>query len=285
MFFGDELVPSECLVRLDSHAAADSKQKPLFAVHAIEGFVTAIRPLAAKLNVPVYGLQFTAEAPIGSINELAAFYIKQIKTIQATGPYVIVGYSFGASVAFEMVSQLESAGEKATLVMLDGSPKYVSFYTETHQNRKEHESHAFALAYFGMVVGNINYLQSVKELNTMLTFDAKLKRLGELVAEKTKYKADKVVLGAEIFYKKLYAAHHYKPERKLTTVHVTLVKPTENYVKLSEDYGLAEVGWLYCSNLSTFFLGKLTELIFLIGCHHPSEYCNSTRRPSNNLDW
>lgn len=237
--FTDELIPSECLVKLDSLAPANSKARPLFAVHAIEGFVTAIKPLAAKLNVPVYGLQCTIETPIGSINELAKYYIEQIKTVQAKGPYVIVGYSFGASVAFEMVSELEAAGEKATLVMLDGAPKYVSFYTETHKHRSEAD--AQAIAYFGMVVGNLHFVSTVKELAAYATFDLRLKRLGELVAEKTKFKADDVEVGACVFYKKLYAAHHYKPERKLQTANVTLVKPTENYVKLGDDYGLSEV--------------------------------------------
>lgn len=242
VFFADELIPTECLVKLDSLAPANSKKRPLFAVHAIEGFVTAIKPLAAKLNVPVYGLQCTIETPLDSINELAKYYIQQIKTVQATGPYVIVGYSYGASVAFEIVAELEAAGEKATLVMLDGAPKYVSFYTEAHKHRNVAD--AQAIAYFGMVVGDLHFVSTCKELVACDSFDMRLKRIGELVAEKTKFKANDVEVGANVFYKKLYAAHHYKPERKLQTANVTLVKPTENYVKLGDDYGLAEVSSL-----------------------------------------
>lgn len=238
-------MPTEVLVKLDSQAPAGSKACPLFAVHAIEGFVTALKPLAAKLTVPVYGLQCTKEAPLTSLSDLAAFYIKQIKTVQKTGPYVIIGYSFGASVAFEMVSLLEKAGEKATLVMLDGSPKYVSWYTEAHQQRKEsateaqHES--YGLAYFGMVAANLDYVQTAKELDSLASLDMKLKRLAELIAPKTKCPPETVQLAAVTFYKKLKASHLYKPERKLAASNVTLFKPTENYVKLAADYGLSEV--------------------------------------------
>lgn len=244
--FNDELMPTECLVKLETQAPAGSKTRPLFAVHAIEGFVTALKPLAAKLTVPVYGLQCTKEAPLTSLNDLAAFYIKQIKTVQKTGPYLIIGYSFGASVAFEMVSLLEKAGEKATLVMLDGSPKYVSWYTEAHQQRQEggatdSQNEAFALAYFGLVVANLDYIKTAKELDANPSLETKLKRVAELIAQKSKYPFDTAQLAASTFYKKLKAAHNYKPERKLTASNVTLFKPTENYVKLSADYGLSEV--------------------------------------------
>lgn len=240
-------MPTEVLIKLETQAPAGSKARPLFAVHAIEGFVTALKPLAAKLTVPVYGLQCTKEAPLTSLSDLAAFYIKQIKTVQKTGPYVIIGYSFGASVAFEMVSLLEKAGEKATLVMLDGSPQYVSWYTEAHQQRQkeggatELQNQSFGLAYFGLVVANLDFIQTAKDLDTFATFELKLKRLAELIVQKTKYPADTIQLAALTFFKKLKAAHLYKPERKLNTSNVTLFKPTENYVKLAADYGLSEV--------------------------------------------
>jgi hypothetical protein len=45
---------------------------------------------------------------------------------------------------------------------------------------------------------------------------------------------------AESFIKKIIAAHHYKPEYKIKA-DVVLIKATENYTKLQEDYGLTEV--------------------------------------------
>lgn len=195
--FTSELMPTETLVKLQSKAPNDSKKRPLFVVHAIEGFVTALKPLADKMTCPVYGLQCTADAPLNSISDLAAFYVKKIKTVQPKGPYAIAGYSFGASVAFEMVLLLEKTGESATLVMFDGSPKYVSWYTETHKQRLEGGSttaqdESYGLAYFGMVCANVNYVTTAKELESLPTFDSRLKRLTEIVAEATKYSQDLV---------------------------------------------------------------------------------------------
>lgn len=196
-------MPTETLVKLQSKAPNNSKQRPLFVVHAIEGFVTALKPLAGKMTCPVYGLQCTADAPLSSISDLAAFYVKKIKTVQPRGPYAIAGYSFGASVAFEMVLLLEKTGESATLVMFDGSPKYVSWYTETHKQRLEGGSttaqdEAYGLAYFGMVCANVNYVTTAKALESLPTFDSRLKRLTEIVAEATKYSQDLVSLMNDI---------------------------------------------------------------------------------------
>lgn len=45
---------------------------------------------------------------------------------------------------------------------------------------------------------------------------------------------------AKSFLKKLFAAHHYKPVNKIDA-DILLIKPTENYAKLDEDYGLGDV--------------------------------------------
>lgn len=285
--FGDELMPSECLVKLESLATAGSKKQPLFVVHAIEGFVTALKPLAAKLTVPVYGLQCTVDAPLTSLADLAKFYVTQIKTVQKTGPYTIAGYSFGASVAFEMVSFLEAVGEKATLVMLDGSPKYVSWYTETHKSRVEGGStlaqdEAYSLAYFGMVLANLDYVKTAKELEALATFEDRLQRVAELISQLTKYPADIVKVTTLTFYKKLLAAHTYKPERKVTS-NVTLIKPTENYVKLSTDYGLSEVNIFFYEHLigwSQMIVGTNSHFIFYLSfleLRKQSRHCYSER--------
>jgi fatty acid synthase len=69
-------MPTEVLCHIPSRANNKNANKPLFVVHPIEGVVSALTPLAAKLDYPVWGLQCTADAPLTSIPDLAAFYIK-----------------------------------------------------------------------------------------------------------------------------------------------------------------------------------------------------------------
>ena len=165
--FTDELMPMQCLLKMN--AGDGSSMKPVFLIHAIEGVAAPLKPLAESLNRPVYGLQCVAHAPLDTIQDLAAYYIKQIRSVQTLGPYTIAGYSYGGCVAFEMVTQLENSNEKCNLVMIDSSPTYVSWYTESYMARNAvgrspvgqnpAKDEAFAFSYFGMICGNLDYKQ------------------------------------------------------------------------------------------------------------------------------
>lgn len=193
--FSTELMPTQAIVRLQSAAPEDSKKRPLFFVSPIEGFADALKQLASRLDCPVYGLQCTAEANLDSIDTFASFYLQQVRTIQPKGPYAIAGYSFGALVAFVMVLQLEREKQNAHLVMLDGAPKYVNWYTTTFKQRlntSDDQNEAYGLAYFGMVVANIDYSLVAKILLTIPTWEGKVAKCAEIVGAEINQPADLV---------------------------------------------------------------------------------------------
>ncbi|XP_058059390.1 fatty acid synthase [Anopheles bellator] len=248
--FSAELMPKECLVKLESAAAPAKKGatvRPVFVVHAIEGVITALIPLAKTLPVPVYGLQCVEAAPLDSLVTLAAYYIRQIRTVQPRGPYTIVGYSFGASIAYEMVAQLESAGDKCSLMLLDGSPRYVSWYTEAQKQRNANGEvvqavdEAYALAYFAMVCGKLDYGKTAHELVEAKSWNDRVAKCAEMVhAKAPQYSKQLLETTAKSFVGKIVASHMYKPSSKINA-NVKLVKPTENYAKLQGDYGLSDL--------------------------------------------
>ncbi|TMW54903.1 hypothetical protein DOY81_000136, partial [Sarcophaga bullata] len=240
--FSAELMPTQAIVRLPSKAPVDSKKRPFFVVSPIEGFADALKQLASRLDCPVYGLQCTAEANLESIDTLADFYLKQIRTVQTKGPYAIAGYSFGALVAFVIVLNLEKAKENARLVMLDGAPKYVSWYTTNFKQRltnSDNENMAYGLGYFAMVVAKIDYSLIGKVLLNIPTWENKVEKCAEIVAAEINQPTELIIQAATAFYKKLLAADTYVPSAKVSC-EVTLVKPTENYSQLENDYGLSE---------------------------------------------
>jgi amino acid adenylation domain-containing protein len=97
---------------------------PLFLVHGAEGNVLLYRGIAQHLesDQPVYGLQSSGLNGNGTfhtgIPQMAAEYIKEIKTVQPRGPYFLGGYCLGGSIAFEMAQQLVATGESVELVVL-----------------------------------------------------------------------------------------------------------------------------------------------------------------------
>jgi pimeloyl-ACP methyl ester carboxylesterase len=58
------------------------------------------------------------ETPDATVEAMARRYLKEMKTVQAAGPYLICGFSVGGLVAYEMACRLRAAGEEVALVVL-----------------------------------------------------------------------------------------------------------------------------------------------------------------------
>ena len=101
---------------------------PFFGVHDGAGDVFMYYNLARYLapEQPVYGLQPQGldgkQAPHTRISDMAAQYVREIRTVQPEGSYFLGGYSFGGKVAFEMAQQFHAQGQKvAMLALFDAS--------------------------------------------------------------------------------------------------------------------------------------------------------------------
>ncbi|MFI6058361.1 amino acid adenylation domain-containing protein [Streptomyces sp. NPDC051286] len=108
---------------------AEGSKPPVFCVHPAGGLSWCYMPLARSVpdDVPLYGLQargLDGETELaGSVEEMAADYIRQIRSVQESGPYHLLGWSFGGTAAHEIAVQLRAAGEEvAMLVILDAFP-------------------------------------------------------------------------------------------------------------------------------------------------------------------
>ena len=99
-------------------------KRPLFCVHGVGGNVLGFRELGKRMapNYPFYGLQSQGldgtRETLGSIEEMASLYIREVRSVQARGPYQLAGFSFGGLVAYEMAQQLISANEDVELLIL-----------------------------------------------------------------------------------------------------------------------------------------------------------------------
>ncbi|KAA2254443.1 amino acid adenylation domain-containing protein [Solihabitans fulvus] len=103
---------------------------PLFCVHPASGLGWSYSGLMKHLgpDVPIYGLQSrgieTEEELPATVEEVAADYLAEIRAVQPSGPYHLLGWSFGGLVAHAMAARLEREGETvALLALLDSFPK------------------------------------------------------------------------------------------------------------------------------------------------------------------
>jgi thioesterase domain-containing protein len=104
----------------------------LFCPHPYGGQVMSYLPLSRLLDDhPVFGLRARGlegeSAPHNDIATIAREHIEAMKTVQSVGPYHLVGFSMGGTIAWEMACQLQDAGEHvAVLAMLDSAAEHAA---------------------------------------------------------------------------------------------------------------------------------------------------------------
>jgi amino acid adenylation domain-containing protein len=104
--------------------ASEGSWPAIYAVPGVSGNVLGFAGLALELgpDQPFYALQSVGldgmQAPLDSIEAMAKLYLSEIRTVQPHGPYVLIGACFGATVAYEMTSQLLAGGEEVAFLGL-----------------------------------------------------------------------------------------------------------------------------------------------------------------------
>ncbi len=114
------------------------KRPPLFCVHGITGDPFIYRHLAQHLGAdqPLYGLLARGldqeEPPFTRMEEMAAYYLREMRQVQPHGPYFLGGFCFGGVAASEIARQLIAAGEEvALLATFDGQASVTSALPES----------------------------------------------------------------------------------------------------------------------------------------------------------
>jgi thioesterase domain-containing protein len=106
------------LIRLNK----SSDKRPVFWFHGGFGGVEVYRIVAKNLERPFYGIQargyMTDNYPILGLEEMAAYYIKMIKSVQKEGSYDLGGLSMGGLISYEVTRQLQELGDKANSVVM-----------------------------------------------------------------------------------------------------------------------------------------------------------------------
>jgi len=127
-----------CILRQDSVAStwsplvclqSQGSKSPLFFVHAAGGSAFNYFQIATLMGTerPFYAIQPRGVEPgesfHASIEEMAADYVAAVRSVQAKGPYLLAGWSFGGTVIFEMARILKQAGETAPLLLMIDVPE------------------------------------------------------------------------------------------------------------------------------------------------------------------
>jgi acyl-CoA synthetase (AMP-forming)/AMP-acid ligase II/predicted NAD/FAD-binding protein/thioesterase domain-containing protein/acyl carrier protein len=111
----DLVLPDPAIITLNEDG--DQHDAPvLFLIHPARGGVECYLELARRLDAPITAIRQTEDG--ASVEALATRYIAAMKTVRPHGPYLLGGYSFGATVCRAMALELEGQGEIVAGVLL-----------------------------------------------------------------------------------------------------------------------------------------------------------------------
>jgi len=114
---------------------------PIFGVGGHNGDVFCYRALAQHLgdDQPFFGLQPPGldgqSEPLRRVEDLAAYFARQIREFHPDGPSVIAGFCAGGTIAFELARQLQQHGAAVSCVALFAGP-YPNWYRYLPQLRE-----------------------------------------------------------------------------------------------------------------------------------------------------
>ncbi|MHC0433707.1 non-ribosomal peptide synthetase, partial [Streptomyces sp. O3] len=105
-------------------------QRPLFCLHPGTGMGWPYSGLARHLgsDQPLYAVQSRAltepDYTADNVMEMAADYLERIRRVQPHGPYRLLGWSYGGTVAHALTTLLERQGERVELLaLMDAYPR------------------------------------------------------------------------------------------------------------------------------------------------------------------
>ncbi|MFI5421605.1 MAG: alpha/beta fold hydrolase, partial [Nitrososphaerales archaeon] len=215
---------------------------PLFLVHGAGGNLLLYRALAKRLapDFPLYGFQSLGldgeSQPLKTIEEMAAHYVRELRSFQPHGPYHLGGYCMGGTISYEMARILTSEGEQVPLVaMLD---------TYNFSRALKVNISSFILEKTKFHMANIAQLNPIHMFHYLREkihhgLNGELANLKGSVQSNPDDIENKVMEDAESTIHTIndYAVHHFDP--KPYSGQVTLFKPRINY----KFYPDPQLGW------------------------------------------
>jgi nonribosomal peptide synthetase DhbF len=186
---------------------------PIFCIHPGGGTGTVYQNLKDALpeDYPVWALQARGledhELPHANVTEMATAYIQAIQAIQPEGPYHLLGWSFGGTIAQEMTVQLEALSQQVSLLVLLDSVAQPNLIqndarSDEEQSNKILESSAQSLGITDEVI-DINNESFIKKLIHKMS-------LHRLIPESTPPETFKRTVTQMISATKLTASHSIK---------------------------------------------------------------------------
>ncbi|MEU7634442.1 amino acid adenylation domain-containing protein, partial [Nocardia sp. NPDC049220] len=124
---------------------SEGDDTPLWCIHPGQGISWCYWSISEHItDRPIYGVQARGlegrEPLAGSIEDMVQDYVAQILTTQPTGPYALLGWSFGGVVAHAIAVELQTRGlDVSLLAIMDSLPATPENRSDTNLEQQAEE--------------------------------------------------------------------------------------------------------------------------------------------------
>jgi thioesterase domain-containing protein/acyl carrier protein len=182
---------------------------PLFCIHPGGGLSWSYSGLMRHLPTdrPIYGLQARGitdpQMAPATLEDMAADYVTFIRQVQPTGPYHLLGWSFGGLVAHTMATQLQDRGESvAMLALLDCYP--IAAQSEIHNETDLDDETLLAVQ-----LRALGYYSGSEPLQVSSALDI-LRQEGDILSNLEEHQVAAII---QVMKQNSRLARHFRPQR------------------------------------------------------------------------
>ena len=182
---------------------------PLFCIHPGGGLSWSYSGLMPHLPTdrPIYGLQARGithpEMSPHTLEEMAADYVTSVRQVQPTGPYHLLGWSFGGLVAHAMATHLQDAGETVSLLALLDS------YPIERQSHAQNETGTDDATLLANQLKALGYYSGDEPLQISSALDI-LRRKGDMLSNLEEHQVDAII---QVMKQNSRLARNFVPQR------------------------------------------------------------------------
>uniref|UniRef100_A0A182J1G2 oleoyl-[acyl-carrier-protein] hydrolase n=1 Tax=Anopheles atroparvus TaxID=41427 RepID=A0A182J1G2_ANOAO len=243
--FGDEAASHHTVLRLPSKSNDLEYER---AVLIIPGIESVSSPpwvkIASEINAPTFVLQSFANASdeqtVSGIVD--SVFDEMFQTVFAKAEqFLVIGYSFGALLALDIVKRLEARSLHGKLMLIDGSPLYLQRFASNHLSGidDEHLQTTVLTLVTSFALSTVS-TDIMKTIMDESSYEDRVSKMLELGRESNPFSEDYIRKMMRVLFYRMKAAMNMSTEVKEKLASPLVLVRSGMITDIDEDYGLSE---------------------------------------------
>ncbi|XP_053675272.1 fatty acid synthase-like [Anopheles nili] len=243
--FGDEAASHHTVLRLPSKCNDLEYDRAVLFIPGIESVCSpAWTKIASEIDAPTFVLQTFAKATDEHTIQgiVDSVFDEMFETVFAKAEqFLVIGYSFGALLALDVVKRLEGRSLKGKLMLIDGSPLYLQRFASHHLSGfdDEHLQMAILTLVLSFALPSVS-TDIIKSIMNEATYEDRVTKMIDLGRENNTFTEEYTRKMMRILFFRLKAAMNMSTEVKDKLESPLVLVRSGMITDIEEDYGLSD---------------------------------------------